>query len=329
MVKLPLMRKKLTSLLVYISILFLFLYLYKLDYFAFKEVAISWIPLLSSTLLLWIGFVLSCVSWWNILDKHKIKIRIKQGIVSQGMAIFAKYIPGKIWVILGRAGYITQYGHSLKTTSFLSLKEQLIYLWLGLLISAVPMIFLYGINEYTAIVLILCLFLTFLLFSSFFHNWFLKGFRKITKKELDVPHLNFRESLPIILYVFYYWAVWLMAFYLFVASFFDDTSIQMAFAFPLSVTIGVLAIIFPGGTWCKRKYYGRISCNGRNPTSCCHGDHPLCPHLVFIGRGFYFPDGTFLKSNRERSKNREMIIYLRFHYPVCPSTLQKVRIAIP
>jgi uncharacterized membrane protein YbhN (UPF0104 family) len=218
-----------------------------MDYFAFEEVSVNWVLLVVSTLFLWAGYVLSTISWWNILQKHKIKSSISHSVISHGLAIFAKYIPGKIWVILGRAGYIANMGHSLKTTSFLSLKEQLIYVWEGLLISAVPMMFIYGVNEMTLLVLSLCLFFTFFLYSRIFHNWFLLLFKKITKKELDVPFLKFTENLGVIIYVFVYWVFWLVGFYVFVVAFYPDTNLQVAFAFPLSVTLGLLAIIFPGG----------------------------------------------------------------------------------
>jgi hypothetical protein len=223
------------------------IYLYKLDYFAFKEVKFEWFSLIVSTGLLWIGYVLGGVSWWNILRKQQIKVTVPQAIISQGLAIFAKYIPGKIWVILGRAGYISKIGYSLNTTSFLSLKEQLIYVWEGLLISSVPMLFIYGFNIYTIAVLALCLFLTFFLFSKVIHNWYLLIFKKIFKKELDIPFLKFSENIGIILYVFLYWLFWLVGFYFFLISFYPEAGFQVAFAFPLSVTIGLLAIIFPGG----------------------------------------------------------------------------------
>ena len=241
------MKKKLINILIYVSIIFLFIYLYKLDYFAFQDVDFKLIPLMISTILLWAGYVLSAVSWWNILYIHNIKVPVKQAIISHGLAIFAKYIPGKIWVILGRAGYISNFNFPLKTTSFLSLKEQLIYVWEGLLISTIPMLFIYGINGLTVIVFLLCLFLTFFLYSRIFHNWFLLVFKKITKKELEIPFLKFTKNIRIILFVFIYWIAWLFAFYFFVIAFYSDTNMQVAFAFPLSVTLGLLAIIFPGG----------------------------------------------------------------------------------
>ncbi|MCB0805448.1 MAG: hypothetical protein KDC05_06580 [Bacteroidales bacterium] len=241
------MKRKLFNYLLYISLIFLGVYLYRLDYFAFKEVAILWFPLVISTILLWTGYLLSAVSWWKILHKHSIIISVRMAVVSHGLAIFAKYIPGKIWVILGRAGYVSKYTSNLKTTSFLSLKEQLIYVWEGLLISSIPMLVIYGLNYYTAAVLMLCLGLTLFLFTEKVHNLFLTLFLRITKKPLDIPYLQFRENYGIIAYVFMYWIAWLIGFYFFVEAFHPASDFSIAFAFPLSVTIGLLAILFPGG----------------------------------------------------------------------------------
>lgn len=241
------MKKIYLNILIYTSIVFLFIYLYKFDYFAFDEVEFVLWPLVVSTILLWGGYLLSTLSWYNILNRYDFTVTVKQAIISHGLAIFAKYIPGKIWVILGRAGYFSKYGYSLKTTSFLSLKEQLIYVWEGLVISTVPMLFIYGFTLFALMVLFITLFLTFLLFSEKFHNRLLIIFTKITKKELDLPFMKFNDSYSIMLYVFVYWVVWLFAFGFFVFSFYRDADFRVSFAFPLSVTLGLLAIIFPGG----------------------------------------------------------------------------------
>jgi uncharacterized membrane protein YbhN (UPF0104 family) len=196
---------------------------------------------------LWLGFGLSGISWWNILNKHKVVVSVNQAIISHGLAVFTKYIPGKIWSIIGRAGYIARLSYPLKTTAFFSLKEQVIYIWEGLIISVIPMLIIYGFSLYVLLVVILSVFITFLLFFRSFHDWFIKIFWKITKRELDVPFLKFTVSIKIIYFVFLYWVVWLFAFYLFVISFYENANIHVAFAFSLSVTVGLLAIIFPAG----------------------------------------------------------------------------------
>ncbi|MBN1338347.1 MAG: flippase-like domain-containing protein [Bacteroidales bacterium] len=235
------------NILIYLSLAFLFIYLYRFDFFGFKKLEWKVFPLLASILLLWSGYLVSALSWQNILKRHNIAIGARDAIISHGLSVFAKYIPGKIWVILGRAGYISRFGFPMKTTSFLSMKEQLIYVWAGLLISAVPMVYFYGITLFSAFVLSLVLFFTFLLYSGGFHTFFIKVAIRITKKEWDIPFIRFYDSLNIIWFILGYWALWLVAFFLFVTAFYSGAGPEVAFAFPLSVTLGLLAIIFPGG----------------------------------------------------------------------------------
>ncbi|MCD4735919.1 MAG: flippase-like domain-containing protein [Bacteroidales bacterium] len=239
--------KKAFNILLYLSLLFLFIYLYRLDYFSFTGLKWNTSLIVVSTLLLWTGYYLSSLSWWNILRKHEINIGSSIATVSHGLSIFAKYIPGKIWVILGRAGYVARYGFSLKSCSFLSMKEQLLYVWLGLFISAIPMLFFYGLTLFTLFVLGILLFFTFFLYSKKFHFWLLSILSKITRKSWDIPFVSFRDNLNIIGLILVYWLVWLFAFYFFVRSFYPDAGFEIAFAFPLSVTLGLLAIVFPGG----------------------------------------------------------------------------------
>jgi glycosyltransferase 2 family protein len=235
------------NILIYLSLIFLFIYIYRFDYLGFEKLEWKTIPLAMSVVLLWAGYIMSALSWRNILNRNHINTSNTDAIASHGLSIFAKYIPGKVWVILGRAGYIAGPRHSLRTTSFLSLKEQLIYVWLGLLISAIPILFFFGLTWFTIFVLGLLMFFTLLLFSGIAHKYILFIAKKITRKEWELPFVNFWESLRVIWLILAYWAIWMFGFYLLVIAFYPNAGYEVAFAFPLSVTLGLLAIIFPGG----------------------------------------------------------------------------------
>lgn len=239
--------KKAFSFLIYASFVFLLIYLYRLDYLSFSGLEWRVAPLMASVLFLWAGFLLSSLSWWFILKKHSMSVKPVTCIISHGLYVFAKYIPGKIWVILGRAGYITQVGYSLKSTSFFSFKEQIIYLWCGLLISAIPMLFFFGFTPYTAGALAALLFMTFFLFSKRFHHFFLGIAQRLSKRKWEIPFVGFRESGGIMVFVLGYWALWLIAFYFLIIAFYPSAGPEVSFAFPLSVTVGLMAIFFPGG----------------------------------------------------------------------------------
>jgi uncharacterized membrane protein YbhN (UPF0104 family) len=163
------------------------------------------------------------------------------------MSIFAKYIPGKIWVILGRASKVAEGKYSLKTTSYASLKEQLLYIWAGLLLSAVPLFIYRGVDLYSLGVVILFIFMCFINFSDQFRLIVIRVIKKVFKKDIEIPHISFKESLNILFFITCYWVAWIIAFYLFSLSVYPETSVNIGFIFPLSVTLGLLAVIMPGG----------------------------------------------------------------------------------
>ncbi len=241
------MLKNLFRILLYLSLAFFAWYLYKADYLIFEKVSFNYKPLAASLLFLFSGFVVSTLSWGYALKVHGHQISARQSIRSHGLSVFAKYIPGKIWVILGRASYVSNDSLSLRLASMVSLKEQLIYLLWGLLISIVPVtVFL---QQFLAglVILLSTLFIAFILFSPWFHRLFLGLLAKLMKKPLDLPLLTLSDALSISRVVVVYWLIWTVAFYFLMISVFPGTPFLMAFAFPVSVTYGVLAIIMPGG----------------------------------------------------------------------------------
>ena len=242
------MKENYKTILIYVSIIFLFIYLYKLDYFAFQDVRFNLFPLTISIVLLWIGYVLSTLSWWNILYRHDITITVKQAIVSHGLAIFAKYIPGKIWTILGRASKVASHTDKpVSELSFISLKEQLVYLLIGILISIVPVYLLYGFSLVFLFVFLSGIGLFLIIFNKTIHNLLIWILSKLMKKTPELPLLTIKNGLKLSVYNFLLWISWTLGFYFFVYSFNDSFSLGLAFVFPISVVYGVLAIIMPGG----------------------------------------------------------------------------------
>lgn len=237
--------KKLFNILIFVSFVFLFIYLMKQDLIIPDIPQVGW--LLVSVIFVFAGFYASTISWQVALDTHGKKIPHRDAIVSHGQAIFAKYIPGKIWVILGRAGYISNGKEEMKNYSFISMKEQIIYIWAGLVISAIPTFIFYRFQWMSLILVGIIIVLSLVLFSASFHYWVLGLFKKIFKRELDLPVISFRKSFPIILSTSGIWLCWTFGFYLFMVAFSEEILPVMAFAFPLSVSFGVLAIILPGG----------------------------------------------------------------------------------
>lgn len=239
--------KILFRILIYLSLAFLIVYLYKFDYLRVKGLDLDPTYIITGTILLWGGFVMSTLSWWKALKIHDIHVSKRLALVSHGLSVFAKYIPGKVWTILGRASFISLEDHSIRSASYISLKEQLIYVWLGLLIGIGPLIYFYPFSGFVILVVFLTIFFTFFLYSKGFHQFVIRLLSKLIRKKLEVPLVTIREVIPLILYVLAYWGLWMLAFYLFVMAFHFEFSIAVIFSWPLSISLGVLSLITPGG----------------------------------------------------------------------------------
>lgn len=237
--------KKIFNIVLLVSFIFLGIYLVKQDYII-PRVG-NPIYLLLSFLFLFAGFYSSTISWKTALESHGIRCSFRDALVSHGQSVFAKYIPGKIWVILGRAGYVSESKEELKDRAFISLKEQLIYLWVGFLISSIPTIIFYGFQWISIIVTLIIVGLTLFLFVKPLHQLVLKLLGRILRRDLDVPLLKFSGTLPMIGAVSLIWICWTGGFYLFMLAFSTEILPIMMFAFPLSVCLGLVALILPGG----------------------------------------------------------------------------------
>jgi uncharacterized membrane protein YbhN (UPF0104 family) len=241
------MRKYFFNGLVYLSLVFLVVFLYRYNYIDVKGLRFNPFYLTGAIIFLWLGFFGSTLGWKKALLIHGVSISTRQAIVSHGLSVFAKFIPGKVWVILGRASKATLQGQSIRTASFASLKEQLVYVWLGLLQALIVFFVSHRNFELLLLILVLLAGLTLFNFSDWFRRISAYLFQKIFKKELDIPRVTPKELLQLIGYIALYWLCWDIAFWLFVKSIFPEAPILAAFVFPLSVTLGLLAIIVPGG----------------------------------------------------------------------------------
>lgn len=236
------------KILLYASLPFVIYYLIKFDYLQFKTLQLNYVYLGISIVFLWLGFVFSTVAWNYALKLHKEKTTLRLSLVSHGLSVFAKYLPGKIWVILGRASYVANKTKG-KTSklSYISLKEQLLYILLGLIISFLPTVFFLKEKFWLWLLLATIVGLILLLFIKPIHDFSERLLLLIFKKEVKIPELPFILSLKLSGVILFYWALWILAFYFLLLSLSPDVLFIQSIAFPLSVCYGVLALIMPGG----------------------------------------------------------------------------------
>ncbi len=245
-------RRKATKwffhLLVYAGLGFLLLYLLRFDYVDRTGLQPAWGALLVSILMLFAGFVVNALCWWKALRLHGAEARPVEALISHGLPVFAKYIPGKVWVVLGRAARASRFtGHSMKSLSFVSLKEQVVYAWTGLLIS-LPVVFLWPLPAWGVWpVIALFVFLGFTGFSDRFRRLFVRAVEKLGGQSLHIPAWKLASHGALFGFSLLNWASWMLAFAFFVRAWVPEASLLAAFAFPPGVVLGLLALVLPGG----------------------------------------------------------------------------------
>ncbi len=239
--------KRIINVLLYGSLIALLLYVYNLDFVIFRDLSINYKWLFVSFIFLFAGFVLAAISWRVSLNLHNVNASIKEAIYSQGIVGFTKYIPGRVWTILGRAAILKNEDRELKRLSFISFKEQLIYLCLGFVISIYPVLKTEKISEYSWIIILLTGLLFLLLFSARLQRIFEKVWNKFFKSSLNLPKISVKEFAQLSGVIIIWWFFWIAGFYFLLISVTGFVPFYYAFAFPLSVVLGLISIIFPGG----------------------------------------------------------------------------------
>jgi hypothetical protein len=232
----------------YASLIFLIFALAKADYLVIPSIHDP-LKLGASLLLLFAGFLLNALSWPRTLRHTPYRVGDREGLASHGLAIFGKYIPGKFWVIMGRAEYLAlRSGHSRKDLASLSLDAQFIALWAALLLGTLGMISVGGTRLYGLAVLALFLLLSLVIYTPFFHRlagWLLS---RMLRKPVKVPHLPLSRVIRIMLWYLLSWGTWSMAFWLLAGSLVEGAlPFHTAWGFALGGSIGILSVFAPGG----------------------------------------------------------------------------------
>lgn len=243
------LMKKWFNWFIYISLAFLVFALARADYFVAPRVEKT-LPLLASFLLLFAGFLFDGLAWkqslraWGMHD-----VRFSHCLQSIGLSIFGKYIPGKIWVVLGKAGFIARkYNRGEKDLLAISVNAQFISLWCALLVGIVGLLFVDAqlIVQLSSVGLLL--FFSLVLFTPWFHKLFMELFTLIFKKKLSIPQLSFRSVAGIVPAYLGCWLSWSAGFWLLAHALSGaDVAVFGGLSFALAASLGMIAIVLPGG----------------------------------------------------------------------------------
>ncbi|MEX0778951.1 MAG: hypothetical protein WD037_04405 [Balneolales bacterium] len=179
------MKNKLFNILIYISLVFLVIALYTADYLVIPRIY-SHVNLLISFILLFAGYLAYVACWDKILKINNIRVGFSSHLAGNGLSVFGKYIPGKVWVLLGRSAYINKhFGVGMGEGTLLSFKAQLISIVIGLFIGLTGFMIASSFSLHSLAAMALFLIVSPVLFSKTLAGWADKLVRKVLKKKLN------------------------------------------------------------------------------------------------------------------------------------------------
>ncbi|MDA3891213.1 MAG: lysylphosphatidylglycerol synthase transmembrane domain-containing protein [Salinivirgaceae bacterium] len=240
--------KKYFNYFIYISIAFLIYALYKADYLKIPEIEKFWI-LITSIIILIIGFVFDGITWQKTLVNSGYPIKAKDGIASTGLSVFGKYIPGKLWIIVGRSAYISRkYNFNEGETSYISFITQIISLWFGFALGLSGLFFIVISPIVSIIALAAWVILTCFLFVPIIHRFISSVLNRLTKGKINIPKINPSIVFKVLPYYIIRWLLFSISFLLFAEALTPDSVYWVtALGYPLAGTLGIIAVFTPGG----------------------------------------------------------------------------------
>lgn len=240
--------KKYFKIFIYVSIAFLLYSLYKAEYLEMPDF-VHPLKVIISIILIFTGFIFDAITWNQNLKVKGYKVSLKNCIISIGLSVFGKYIPGKFWLIAGRSAFINQkYGYSNKELLSVSVINQLISVWVGLLFGLCLVFSLKEISSYGFMAFGFWIFLTVIIFTKYPHNLFQAVLQKITKRNFKIPFINLQEVLKVMPWFIARWILFTLSFYFLINGLtHKEIEVYIGLAYPLAGTLGLIAFFTPGG----------------------------------------------------------------------------------
>lgn len=234
--------------LIYISLGFLVIALAQADYLKIPQIY-STLDLSFSFLMLFLGFIINAIAQQRLLTRSGFPISISQSISMVGLNMFGKYIPGKMWIALGKAAYVADRSHyKVVDLSILFVRAQFIGVWCGLLLGIIGLMINDALDYLSWIGLSALTGLTLILFSKSANAVAEKLLNKFSKNRIVITTLSFSTTTRVFPFFMGSWVLWGLGFYLMTSGIINhDISVSTAFGFPLAGTLGILFLLAPGG----------------------------------------------------------------------------------
>jgi len=213
-----------------------------------------WLPLIFSILIFAFSYFIQLWAWYLITLKLGIALSVRETIESWFYSQLGKYLPGKVWLLLGRFYLYESKGKSKKLIFTALYYEMVTIIFAGgiiflaslFLFKEVPLFF-QGEQIGWIVFLLLVVFL-------FLHPRFLQkiinGFLILFKRETVTLSISYYDILCVLLICILAWLIGGVGFYLFIDSIYPVPSKHFLFfagALAASSILGLLAAFAPAG----------------------------------------------------------------------------------
>ena len=212
------------------------------------------LPFLVSTLLFVLSYFIQVWAWYLITLRLGIAIPLKETVESWFYSQLGKYLPGKVWLFLGRLYLYGSKGKSKKTVIVALYFETVTVVMAAGLVFLVSLFFLREIQPPAPWISSAWLIPLFFLCFLFLHPRVLQEiFNKILQALKRAPisiFISYMETLSIVGVCVLSWLVGGIGFYLFVDSVFAVSSgylLMLTGALAISSTLGLIALFAPSG----------------------------------------------------------------------------------
>jgi len=237
----------LSKVLLYVSLIAICIFLVNHHYLTVP--AIHSYPLVGiSMALLFVAFLIDSLGWKLIVNSAGLPVSYKLALRSSGLYVFTKYIPGKFWMIFGKASYLSEHlPATTKYLSTLSVFAQVISLGTGVLTGLIAPLLL-NQNDWLLLAVVLAFAVVVALAWTGVLRKVIEFVFKKLKVDFEIPSIPRNTYVILFLNYLFFWLCLCAGFYFMAQSLSPEPiGIATGFSFAFSCTIGIIALFAPGG----------------------------------------------------------------------------------
>ena len=241
-------RKHLFNWIIYLSFIFLIVGLYQADYLKVPSIKSPTLLLISFPVM-FIGFWFYCYTWGRILRINGEYTNWISQIAASGLPVFAKYIPGKVWSLIGRAAYSNKHDEvPLGKASLLSVKAQVIAIWVGFLLGILGYMYASSLSFQSILSMLALIGVTPVFFFQKPADYVNSFINRKFNKEIEITMLDWPTVRTLFMPTTMKWIFWSAGFYLMSQALLTEPiDPASGLCFALATNIGIVAIFAPGG----------------------------------------------------------------------------------